>query len=277
MWRIQCRKLAQTPGGLRVSAVEEPLFENLVTQKRSLKSGQEINLPVRYRHTRAIVGHFTAPIANVRKLLPTPYLTPTLFLPGKAIVSVAAMEYTEISDVEAYNEVSIMIPVQYRPAINFPGLPLLFHNWFGTFGFYILHLPVTTQEACEFGIEFWGYPKFVADISFEETSNSRTCRLATGGDEILSLSVPKSAVKRCRKSYYTYTVQEGKLLRTRVDTDEKSTTKRLLRRASLSFGTHNIGKELASLNLGNQSVEYSYAPEANSVLYGHSQEFPLTD
>lgn len=255
----------------------EPLFENLATQRRALKSGKEIVLPVRYRHTRAMVGHFPAPVESVRKLLPSPYLAPALFLPGKAVVSVAAMEYTEVSDVAPYNEVSIMIPVQYRPTVNLPGLPLLFHNWFGTFGFYILHLPVTTQEACEFGIEFWGYPKFVADISFEETSNRRTCRLATGGDEILSLSVPKSAVKRCRKSYHTYTVQKGQLLRTRVDTDEKSTTKRLSRGASLSFGTHNIGKELSSLNVSSKSVEYSYAPDADSVLYGHDQEFPLTD
>ena len=224
-----------------------------------------------------MVGHFPAPVDLVQKLLPTSLLKPVLFLPGKAIISIAALEYTEITDVAPYNEVSIMIPVQYRPTINIPGLPLLFHNWFGTFGFYVLHLPVTTQEACDFGIECWGYPKFLADISFEESPDKRICTLAMDRQQILTLSVLKSGVKRCRKSYHTYTIKDDRLLRTRVDTDERSTTKRLSRGASLSLGEHDISQKLSSTNVRLSSVEYSYAPDADSILHGHGEEFSLNE
>jgi len=166
-----------------------------------------------------------------------------------------------------------MIPVQYRPTINVPGLPLLFHNWFSTFGFYIVHLPVSTQEACDFGIEVWGYPKFVADFAFSETDSVRACKLSHDGDEILTLSVSKSRVAECRKSYHTYTVKDDRLLFTRVATEEQSVTKRMRGGATLSWGNHTITEPLKLLNIKSRCVEYSYAPRANSILFEPEREF----
>lgn len=253
---------------------ENSLLSTTTTQ-HTMKSGREIALPIKYRNTVGMVAHFPASANKVKKLLPSPNLTPVSFVPGVAILSVAALEYREISDFEPYDEVSIMVPVQYRPKINVPGIPLLFHNQFETLGFYVIHLPVTTQQSMDLGIELWGFPKFVADIEFTDDANCRTCRLVDGGELILELKVQKRKVKPTYKSYYTYTTFDDQLVRTKIETTESSFTRRMLGGADLRLGDHAIAQQFSGIGLRSRAVEYSYASSADSLLYPFEQQFEI--
>lgn len=158
MMRTFCALAAMAAGynHERGVSIEETFFAGVTIEQVTLSTGVRIGLPVRYYEWSAIMAHFPASAAAVRKLLPTDKLKPAQLVPGTAILSMVAMEYRRIADVAPYNEFGIMVPVLYEPTVNIPGLPLLFPHWSKRFGLYIHHLPVTTQAAYDFGIEIWG-------------------------------------------------------------------------------------------------------------------------
>jgi len=201
-------------------------------------------------------------------------------MPGMAMVALTAMEYRQIADVAPYNEFSIGVPVQYEPVVNIPGLPLLFNPLLSPqrylrFGVYIHHLPVTTKEACDFGVEIWGYPKFVADISFEDVGDLRRCRLRADGKDILTLEMKKLITKARPMSIYSYTVKNGQLLRTLIQTQGQYCVTRFPGGASYSLGGHSIAAELNGLGMGKTAVGRFYAPQVQSMLHPAREQLPL--
>jgi hypothetical protein len=232
-------------------------------------------MPVRYLDWSAIMAHFPAPAANVRKLLPSDRLKPALLAPGTGILSLVAMEYRRISDVAAYNEVGVMIPVMYDPPVNMPGLPLLFPERFRRFGLYVHHLPVTTQEAYDFGVELWGYPKFLSEITFENGSRHRACTLRADGQDVLSFQVDALPTRPRDMDFYTYTVRDGQLLHTRVQTRGQYGIARFRGGASFTLGDHAIADELRSLEISAKPVEVYSIPSLQSMLHAAGRRLPL--
>jgi len=94
---------------------------------------------------------------------------------GKTVYDIACFEYLDTS-IGPYNEVGLGVLCLYDPVINIPILPVLFPKRF-TAVLYIHHLPVTTKTANDAGNEIWGYPKFQADIEFEDSQTTRNCIL----------------------------------------------------------------------------------------------------
>lgn len=255
--------------------MDETFFAGVKIEEAELSTGVRIGLPVRYYDWSVIMAHFPAPAAKVRKLLPSDKLKPALLMPGTAVVSFAAFEYRQIADVAPYNEFGIMVPVLYKPAVNIPGLPLLFPHWFKRFGLYVHHLPVTTQEAYDFGVELWGYPKFVAEISFEDEGEMRRCRLRAEGKDVMTFEVKKLATRTRLMNYYSYTVKDGQLLKTLIQTKEQSGITRFRGGASYTLGDHPIAEELRSLGMGKTAVERLYAPQVQSMLHPAGERLPL--
>jgi hypothetical protein len=201
-------------------------------------------------------------------------------MPGIAMVALTAMEYRKIADVAPYNEFSIAVPVQFEPTFNIPGLPLFFHpllspKRYRKFGMYVHHLPVTTQAARDFGVEIWGYPKFIAEISFEDTGNMLRCRLQDKGKNIVTLEVRKLTIKARSIDFYTYTVKEGQLLRTLVQTQGEYGITRFPGGASYTLGDHPIADELKTLGMGKTAVGRFYAPRVQSLLHAASERQPF--
>jgi Acetoacetate decarboxylase (ADC) len=255
-------------------------FSDAKNEEVKISTGARINLPERYYDWSWMNAFFTAPAAKVQRLLPTKKLKPLLIMPGISMVALTAMEYRKIADVASYNEFSIAVPVQYEPTVNVPGLPVLFHplfspRWYRKFGMYVRHLPVTSQEALDFGVEIWGYPKIVAEISFEETDTIRRCRLRAGGKDIVTLDVMKMATKAQYIDLYTYTVKDGQLLRTLVQTQGQYGITRLPGGASCTLGDHPIAEELKSLGMGRMAMGRFYATQVQSMLHAASERLAL--
>jgi hypothetical protein len=232
-------------------------------------------LPVRFYDWSAIMAHFPVPADAVRSLLPSDRLRPAELFPGMGILSMAAMEYRRIDGIEPYNEFGIMVPVLYEPPLTIPGLPLLMPGVFKRFGLYVHHLPVTTQLALDYGVEIWGYPKFVADISFQNTGHGRRCTVSAEGKHIVTLEVAEAPVRMRRLDLYSYTVKDGELLRTRIQARGKLRTRRFRGGASFRLGDHPIAEELRSLGLRETAIERLYAPQVQSMLHSASARLPL--
>lgn len=246
--------------------METSFFDGPV-EVRELSTGARIGLPVRYYEWSAMMAHFPAPAAALRRLLPTPRLRPVELFPGTGILTMAAMEYRSIADVEPYNEFGIMVPVLYEPRVRIPGLPLLAPRCFKRFGLYVHHLPVTTQAACDFGVEIWGYPKFVAEIGFEETERVRRCRLRADGKHVATLEVVKSTTVARTLDLFSYTVKDGRLLYTPIAARGQIAGARLRGGASCDLGDHPIAEELRATGMRRSAVERLYAPQVQSLLH----------
>ncbi len=255
--------------------MDKTFFDGITTEQVTLSTGARIGLPVRFYDWSMMMAHFPVPAAGVRKLLPSDKLKPAQLIPGLAVVTLAAIEYRQIADVGPYNEFGIMIPVLYQPAVNLPGLPLLFPQWFRQFGVYIRHLPVTTEEALVYGVELWGDPKFIAEINFEETGRQRRCQLRAEGKDILTLEVEKVATSERFVNYYTYTVKDGRILRTLMQFQGEIGVARLRGGASCILGDHPVADELRALDLCKTAVERIYAPRVQSLLYPAGERLPL--
>lgn len=255
--------------------METAFFADVEVEQTELSTGAFIGLPVRYLEWSAMMAHFPAPAAALRELLPSEKLKPAELVPGTGIVSLAAMEYRRIADVEPYSEFGIMVPVLYEPSRNVPGLPLLMPDRFERFGLYVHHLPVTTEEARVFGVELWGYPKFIAEIGFEETDRVRRCRLRADGTSIATLEVAKSATRTRPMDLFSYTVKDGRLLYTRIQAQGEMSTVRLRGGACCDLGDHPIAEELRALGMRRTAVERLYAPQVQSLLHAATAHLPL--
>lgn len=239
-----------------------------------LPSGRRVGLPVLYRDWTGVMAHFPASAARMRRLLPSRKLKPALIAPGVAVLSIAAIEYRRVDGLAAYNEVAVMTPVLHRPVVNFPALPLLLPNMFRSLGFFVLHMPVTTADACELG-KFWGYPKRLAEIQFEEIDNLRRCRLRADGMEALTLDVEQAPAKIERRSFRIYTVKDGRLFRHRIETEGLYGLSRLPGGGALALGDHPMARELRELGVGDRAIARVFASNVASLLHEADQSYAL--
>jgi hypothetical protein len=139
---------------------------------------RQISVPVFYYDMMSLAVFMLAPVKNVKTILPSKRMNPYRVTPWHCIVAISAFEYRD-TDIEPYNEVSIAVPfVMDRVSPLFTGVlrkapevPMM----------YIHNLPVTTEIARAAGVEFAGFPKFLADIGFERKGEWLSCQVNADG------------------------------------------------------------------------------------------------
>ena len=134
----------------------------------------KLHVPVFYQDFRFMSVMLAAPTSRIKALLPSERLKPYRITPKSSVINITAYEYRE-SDIGPYNEVLLGIPVTideqtplFTGSLRKAPKPALT---------YIHHLPVTTEIARAVGVEFAGYPKFIADIKFTEDDKWWICDL----------------------------------------------------------------------------------------------------
>src|SRR5438094_6514818 len=187
--------LASRPrGAVEERAMAEPAVAT--TGRRWVFEGREVTLPVVVRDAASAAATYLVPSAAARRLLPGPELDVVELLPGRALFSVAAIDYRD-NDPGDYNEVSRALFVRARGAragIPYLGTALDFlRNRVAT---WIWKLPVDQRFTCAAGRGIWGFPKSVAQIEFQDVDGRRRCRLVMDGRHVLTFSV----ARRCRRA-----------------------------------------------------------------------------
>jgi hypothetical protein len=221
--------------------------------------------PFRYSDYSLMGAAFHAPVNTVKKVLPSDKLKLVKAAPDTTTIAFIATENRAIDGMSPYNEFDVMVPVTYEMEDNVPGLP----------GIYCIYLPVTTEEALIGGVEIYGYPKFLADISFEEVGDIRRCQVCSAGKEILTLEVRRSPTKLESYDTYTYTVKDGQLIRTLLRVQGENSTNYVSGGASYTLGDHPIAAEIKALGIENTSVMCRYAPELKMLLHLPQERLPL--
>jgi hypothetical protein len=223
-----------------------------------------LHVPVFYQDIGFMSVSILAPMERILDILPSNRLKPYRITPWNAALSITAYQYRE-SDLGPYNEVSISIPVtidEETPLFTgslrkMPKVPLV----------YSLHLPVTTEIAWEVGVDFAGYPKFIAEIEFTEEANWWICELSADGKNVLKLSGRKlnpRKVPRYRVNPITF--RRGYLLRSEfVISEREMGNSGRNEDVKLEIGDHLISDELRELKLG-RVLGYQFCPQAQGIL-----------
>lgn len=234
----------------------------------------DIRLPIRYREAEAVMAFFPAPTPRIREILPSDKVRPVEAAPGRSLLAVVAFEYRD-TDIGPYNELGICVPILFRSPIAPPLVPLALEKWYPRLGFYIHHLPVTTDIARWGGRHYYGYPKFVADIGFDESDRYRTCHLSEGGRTILDLTVEKvQKRKREKRDFVTYSILGEEILKTVIHADLDVGSARL-RGAVMRLGHHPVSEEIRMLEASPRALEVRYMPRMESVLPAPCERFAL--
>ncbi len=228
----------------------------------------DLKLPVFFHENTVMNVAFTASTKEVKKLLPHNKMRPIEIYPGRCFVAISAVEYRK-SDLGKYNELIIAFPITYdKPQIPlFTIMNQLKNNCFSS---YIWQLPVTEELPRKGGVELFGYPKFIADISFTRDENWVTCTLEEDNEHILTFKgkvLPTSKGKTIK--YVSYTMlDELPLIINSQQNNQEYAESRNKKHASVEIGAnHHICKSLDKLKLGKHPFSYQYSPKNELILF----------
>ncbi|MBI5211171.1 MAG: acetoacetate decarboxylase family protein [Elusimicrobia bacterium] len=229
--------------------------------------------PMFFRDFNMMGATFLADLPRARAALPNGWYRPLSMPLRRALIGVHCMEYKD-SDIGPYNEISLSIALK-RGWLPFMSLLQAARSLQSqTYHAYIKALPVTTETALHGGIDFFNYPKYLADISFRETAAHRVCTLRDkdSHDVILEFEGRRIATWSCapkdenRLTLYTYPDIGGRPRRAKLLVNRLESGTARLRGARLRLGSHPRAREFSALRPG-PVVEYLYAPRCQGVLF----------
>jgi len=219
-------------------------------------TGIRMQMTTRFIDCSMFNASFRVPLDKVRTFLPSPKLLPIECYPGVAEILIHANEFRHVDILYPYNEVAIAIPVSYQI-----GSKTKISS-----GLWYLHLPVSTEDACWPGVENYGYPKFVAEIEFDYSSDTPLCNLMHKGNKILTIKVKALNTLFQEWESDNITMKDGRLIHSSFCVKGQRGIDETQGGASISFGDHPIAEELQSLLMEFTSFRHSYMPKVEAIL-----------
>jgi hypothetical protein len=226
--------------------------------------GRRVALPVEVRDARCGSASFLVPAAAARRLMAQPALELAEPFPGRALLSIAGIEYRD-NDLGTYNELAIAFLVRQGDRRPLPLIGTTLDFMRGRLAAYIHRLPVTTAFSCAAGRDIWGFPKFVADVAFTDEQNRRTCTLKVDGDLVLSLTLRRGGRFRFRDARLDAVAVHG-LQRTPFVSSGTGVGFRL-GGATLTLGTHSLADELRALGLPRRALTTSWIEHMRATFH----------
>jgi hypothetical protein len=242
----------------------EDIFDGIDFEEVEV-GGFQFRFPLRYFDYFVMAAAFPAPVGKVKKVLPSKKLKPVETAPGMATIALIAAEYRVIDSMDPYNEFDVVVPVTYQSRDKVSRPP----------GYFPLYVPVTTEQALVGGVEIFGYPKFMASVSFEESAETRRCRVQAEGKDLVALEVTKSVTGFQSYDNYTYTVKGGQLLRAHLQAEGQNSTNYVSGGGSYTLGDHPVAVKLRALEMDSTSVMHRYAPQIKALLHLPDERLPM--
>jgi hypothetical protein len=224
-----------------------------VTTSSYVFQGRRVTLPCVVREAASGAATYLVRADAARRLLPGDDLDVVEPLPGRALLSLACIDYRD-NDLGDYDEISLALFV--RPRGEPSGVPLLgpaFRFLRGQLPTFILRLPVNQSFTCEAGCGIWGFPKVVNQIEIAHGERA-VCTWHADGQRVFTFSVPRGGRARMPdQQLVTYTYLDGALHRTRFVSGAEGVGFHL-GGAVLDLGPHPIARELQGLGLPKRAL-----------------------
>ncbi len=142
-------------------------FFQVATHPKQISTGA-MHVPVRYFDASSLIAFFMVDYEKASSLVKLSGIEVVRVTENKALFALAFYDYRDLTNGAPYHEVAaslVVQPIGEKPTKH-PLLELSLPPDRRQTGMHILHLPVTTEDACAAGKELWGYPKFVTPIHF---------------------------------------------------------------------------------------------------------------
>lgn len=230
---------------------EGPRAGSAVQDSVTLSTGHTVHLPVR-THATMFGATFAAPKPAVTDFLPDGLhpirATPT----GNAAVTFLSVEYHEVAipDLDPYDEFAVIIPASHSSPSRIPYVSTLTQATNG----YVWYMPVTTEPAKAFGIETWGFPKVVADISHEDDGTVRQTTVTIDGKRFITCEIARPPTIQMEDEGISYTVKDNTLIRVPNKIDADAGGWPFSTNVSVTLGDHPKADPLRSLDLGTRAL-----------------------
>ncbi|MFH1150015.1 MAG: acetoacetate decarboxylase family protein [Actinomycetota bacterium] len=247
----------------------EDFFEG-IEQVEARFNGGVGEMPVFWRDSRAFGAILPASWLKLKRVLPDARMAPAQIFPGIGGVVLAAYEYAD-SSIGPYNEFSVGILLNSPLHIGVPGYNLLRQYLDGFLCAYIYHLPVTTEVAPRAGKDYYGFPKFVADIDFSDTHDSIRCDLSHDGERIITMSgrkLPGRNMGEMTIMGNLYQYRTPQYAEIKADVIEGAIAPGPGNFDYEVFRSHPVGRDTAELILAPRAIGYLYISKLQAVLYG---------
>jgi hypothetical protein len=212
--------------------------------------------PVVWHRSESYQTLHSASLEAVRAALPTPDLHPVRLPGDRAVLLVAGFQHDVMTAhgvngraMLPYGEVMVAALVTRRPAPPLVPLAAPSHTGLGA-GAFVLHLPVTTRAARDAGRLVFGYPKFIADMEFEDAIETCRVRLDEGGRHILTQTIrPAGPTSLMSAPLTLYSVLDGKLIAEVTPMFGHRQRRPGRRGGYLELGDHQVADELRGFDL----------------------------
>lgn len=228
-------------------------------------------LPIFYREVRSFSLMIPASYRALKRLLPDPRFVPAQAALGVGIITLSAFEYYD-TDIGPYNEFSVGIVLNNPYFLPIPAYNVTKQYLSRFYCVYVHRLPVTTEIALRAGVDFYNFPKFIADIEFSETAQSVTCRLSHDGTEILTITSPKLPTRNIGEMKFIahlYHNRQPQMAEFKINVVEGAIRWLPGGGASWSFNNaHPYGNELSRAVIGTRPISCLYMPKIQGILYG---------
>ena len=242
--------------------IRDQFFDDVQYEEREFQ-GKIFRFPAAYKDYRCIFASFPASRVRVMELLPSIKMVPMEISPGATVIGFTGYEYLEIDGLEPYNEFSVTIPVNYELDSG-EALP----------GIYAVYKPVTTDEAADWGNEFFGYPRTISDIRFNEDDDVLRCQVENEGQQIISLEVGKRPTTLDVSEGYIFMVKEGELIRSFLQNRGRKGTS-ASPDAHFILGDHPIAKDIMTIAPIEQPLSSTYSIKMKMKFHKPSEQYPL--
>lgn len=240
--------------------------------------------PVWTHDNEAFLSMHSASYAAVAAELPSDVIRPLRWTGDRTLVVVSAFRYRVVTwagpdgtsgTLLPYAEVVVAAQVTEGPAPRV--LPLLQ----GRTGMFVLQMPVTTRQGVHGGREFFGLPKFLADMDFTETGTSRSVQVTEGGQHLLTLTVhPGGRPRQATMNARLYSARKGELLRTVAPMWSVGQTRWGSNSATLQLGEHPVADRLRRLDISPSAISATSQLRHRTVMpmpepgIGPSRDYP---
>ena len=256
------------------STSENPFFSG--TPQKDIKIRQfSAKSPVFYPNLEFMLGVFSGDLKAIRDFLPNSNYQPIRLSPHRGLVAIHCFEYKD-SDVGPYNEISLSFPIQYGRPTYFPTQAALVKSILtDQYHAYVKELPVSTEISLYGGLDYFNYPKYLADITFRESAHHRVCTLRDPQTldlifEFEGRKLQTSGAQPRTMTLNSYPEKDGQAWRARVAMNIfASSTSYLpapLSLCSTRLGEHSRSTPFEKLKLGSPLM-YLYVPQAEAILF----------
>ena len=177
-----------------------------------LVGGRAVSLPVEVRSAKIAFANYMVSIDDAYRFVAASGLQPCEVLPGRGLCAISIVDYVD-GDLGRYCEVALAFIVrQYGARPLSSARARLAELVRGDIAVYMHAVPVTEELARSAGVQIWGLPKSIANISLTASRRRVIGAMDHDGEHVLTLTVRGPGRLRFPAATFdTYTYRDGVL------------------------------------------------------------------